>query len=54
MSNLQIGVIKIIFIFLNQNKCCGYLKEPSQWDSAFEHPKHMSKVMDKKYLHFYA
>ena len=23
---------KIIFLFLNQNICCGYWKEPSQWD----------------------
>ena len=27
--------------FLNQNKCCGYSKEPSQWDCSFEHPKHV-------------
>ena len=23
-------------------------KEPSQWDSSFEHPKHMLKLMGKK------
>ena len=23
------------------------LKEPSQWDGSFEHPKQMSKLMDK-------
>ena len=39
---------KIIFLFLNQSICCGYSKEPSQWDGSFEHPKHMLKIMDKK------
>ena len=39
---------KIIFLFLNQNICCGYSKEPSQWDGSFEHPKHMLKFMGKK------
>ena len=39
---------KIIFLFLNQNICCGYSKEPYQWDSSFEHPKHMLKNMIKK------
>ena len=29
----------LIFLFLNQNICCGYSKEPSQWDGSFEHPK---------------
>ena len=36
------------FLFLNQNICCGYLNEPSQWDSSFEHPKHMLKSIGKK------
>ena len=31
----------LIFLFLNQNICCGYSKEPSQWDSSFEQPKHV-------------
>ena len=35
-------------IFLNKNICCGYSKEPSQWDDSFEHPKHMLKLMGKK------
>ena len=40
---------KLIFLFLiNQVICCGYSKEPSQWDSSFEHPKQMFKLMDKK------
>ena len=39
---------KIIILFFNQNICCGYSKEPSQWDDSFEHSKHMLKVMGKK------
>ena len=37
-----------IFLFLNQNICCGYSKEPSEWEGSFEHPKHMLKLMGKK------
>ena len=44
------GTKKIFFLFLNQNICCRYSKEPSQWDSSFEHPKHMLKGMGKKIL----
>ena len=36
------------FLFLNQNICCGYSKEPSQWDGSFENPKQMLKLMDMK------
>ena len=36
------------FVFLYQNICCGYSKEPSKWD---EHPK---QVWVRKYLQFYA
>ena len=36
---------KLIFLFLNQNICCGYSKNGS-----FEHPKHMLKLMGKKIL----
>ena len=44
---------KIIFLFLNQNICCGYSKEPSletvlSRDGSFEHPKHMFKLMGKE------
>ena len=39
---------KSIFLFLNRNICCGYSKERSQWDSSFEHPKQIFKLMDKK------
>ena len=44
---------KIIFLFLNQNICCGYSKEPSQRDVFFEHPKHMLNLWVRKYLQFY-
>ena len=36
------------FLFLNQNICCRYSKEPSQWDGCFEHPKHTLKLIGKK------
>ena len=39
---------KLFFICLNPNICCGYSKEPSQWDGSFEHPKQMFEPMDKK------
>ena len=35
-------------LFLDQNICCGYSKEPSQRDGSFEHPNHMLKLMGKK------
>ena len=38
---------KIIILFLNHNICCGYSKEPSQWDGSFERPKQMLKLMYK-------
>ena len=34
---------KQIFLFLNQNICCGYSK-----DCSFEHAKQIIKLMDKK------
>ena len=39
---------KIIYLFLNQNICCWYSKEPSQQDGSFERPKHVLKLMGKK------
>ena len=36
---------KLLFLFVNQSICCGYSKEPSQWDGSFEHPKHMFRRM---------
>ena len=41
---------KLMYLFLNQNICCGYSKEPSQLDGSFEHPKHMLKLMGNKIL----
>ena len=41
---------KLVFLFLNQNICCGYSKEPSRWDGSFEHAKQMFKLMDKKII----
>ena len=41
---------KLFSLLLIQNICCGYSKEPSQWDSSFEHPKHMFKFMGKKII----
>ena len=51
-SGLQIRVRTwiLFFLFLNQNICCAYSKEPSQWDGSFEYPKHMVKLMDKKII----
>ena len=43
---LRLRTQKLIFLFLNQNICCGYSKEPSQWDGFFKHPKHRFKLMD--------
>ena len=45
---LRVHNENLIFLFLNQNICCGYSKEPSQCDGSFEHPKHMLKLMGKK------
>ena len=38
----------LIFLFLIQNTCCGYSKEPSQRDGSFEHLNHMFHLMGKK------
>ena len=46
--NLRIDRLKINFLFVNQNICCGYSKEPSQWDGSIEYPKRMWKLMDKE------
>ena len=45
MSNCE-----LFFLFLNQNICYGYLKEPSQRDGSVEHPKQMFKLMGKKII----
>ena len=41
---------KLFFLFLIQNICFGYSKEPSHRDSSFGHPKHMFKLMGKKII----
>ena len=51
---LRVRIEKLFFLFLNQTICYGYSTEPSQLDGSFEHPKHMLKLMVKKYFHFYA
>ena len=49
IPGLQIRVcIGKFSLFLIQNICCGYSKEPSQLDGSFEHPKHMFKLLGKK------
>ena len=40
----------LIEFFFTQNICCGYSKELSHWDSSFEHPQHMLKLMGKQIL----
>ena len=47
-SIIRVRTNELTFLFLIQNICCGYSKEPSQWDGSFEHPKHILKLMDKK------
>ena len=39
---------KLSFLFLNENICCGYSKEWSQWNGSFDYPKHMLQMMSKK------
>ena len=47
LPSLQIRVhTGKLFLFLNQNMLW-VLKELSQWDGSFEHPKHMFKLMGK-------
>ena len=38
---------KIFFLFLNQNICCGYSKEPPQWDGSFDHPKYKLRLLGR-------
>ena len=45
---LRVRNRNLIFLFLNQNICCGYSKEPSQWEGSLEHPKHKLKLLGKK------
>ena len=41
---------KTIFFIFHPKHMLWVLKEPSQWDSSFEHPKHMFKLMGKKII----
>ena len=41
---------KLFFLFLNQNICCGYSKEVSQWDSSFEYRKDIYVRIDGQLL----
>ena len=36
---IRMHIWKLFFLFLYQNICCGYSKDPSQWDFASQHPK---------------
>ena len=47
---IRVRIRKLFFLFLDQNKCFGYSKEPSHRDGSFEHPKHMFKLMGKKII----
>ena len=50
-SDLQINVGNWkLFLFHNQNICCGCSIETSQWDGSFEHPKHMFRLLGKKII----
>ena len=51
-TSLQINVRnwKLFILFLNQNICCVYSKEPSQWDGSFEHSHHMFTLLGKKVI----
>ena len=51
---LRVGTKILIFLFLNQNICCGYSKEPSQWDGSLCTQNICSNWWIIKYLQFYA
>ena len=44
---------KLTFLSPKKNISCGYLKETSQRDGSFKHPKQMLKLMDKKLFTIY-
>ena len=44
----KIAQVWAVTLILIQNICCGYSKEPSQWDGPFEHPKHIFNIGEKK------
>ena len=49
---IRVHIWKLFFLFLNQNICSGYSKEPSPWDGSFEHPKHMFQLMGEEKMQF--
>ena len=49
-SHVTAHFIRFFVLFLNQNICCGYSKEPPRRDGSFEHQKRMFKLMDKKII----
>ena len=48
------NIVKLFSLFLIQNICSGYSKEPSQWDGSFEHPKHILNWWVRNNLQIYA
>ena len=44
----KVRIRKSFFLFLNQNICCGYSKEPSHPDGSFESPKRRFQMMGKE------
>ena len=51
-SGSRVRIRKMIFLFLNQNICCGYSKESSPSRGSFEHPKNTLNLWVGKYLQF--
>ena len=47
---MSVRIGKLFSLFLIQNICCGYSKEPSECDGSFGDPKHMFKSMGKKII----
>ena len=47
---IRMRIGKLFSLFLIQNMCSGYSKEPSLPDSSFEYPKHMLKLMGKEII----
>ena len=47
---IRVHIGKLFSLFLIQNICYGYLKELSHRDGAFEHQKHMFKLMGKQII----
>ena len=41
---------KLFFLFLNENICCEYSKESSQWYGSLEQHKHMLRSLGKKII----